>query len=323
MENWQDIFDIETEEQFQDWALRIFHFQYQNTLVYREFCDYIKVSNPKTLDEIPFLPISFFKSREVLHKDFTPQFLFKSSGTTGMIRSVHPVTHPELYETSFLKTYENQMGSLTDQVVLALLPSYLEQGESSLVYMVDRLVKETKSEWSGFVLNDLHEVNKRYLGALASGKKVVIFGVSYALLDLAEQGVDLSQAIVVETGGMKGRRKEMTKFELHEELKSSLNLPFVASEYGMTELFSQGYALRNGIFQFPNWMRARLVEMNDPLSPLTKQKTGAINIIDLANVYSCSFIATQDLGRLSPQGLELMGRFDFADTRGCNLMVQE
>lgn len=310
------------EEDFLNWALRIFRFQYENTLIYREFCDYLKVSDPQTLHEIPYLPISFFKTHQVLNKNFNPKFLFKSSGTTGMTRSVHPVSHPELYEESFLKTYQDQLGDLNDQVVLALLPSYLEQGESSLVYMVDRLVKETHSPLSGFVLNNPSEVKVRYEQALTSGKKVVLFGVSYALLDLAEEGIDLSKATILETGGMKGRRKEMTKVELHQALKKGLGVSFIASEYGMTELFSQGYALENGIFQFPKWMKANLVEMNDPLSPLTKQKTGAINIIDLANIYSCSFIATQDLGRISADGLELMGRFDFADTRGCNLMVQ-
>jgi phenylacetate-coenzyme A ligase PaaK-like adenylate-forming protein len=322
VENWPGIFEIQSEEEFLEWSLRIFRFQYANTLVYREFCDYIKVSTPQSLEEIPFLPISFFKTHRILHKEKQAQFLFKSSGTTGMVRSVHPVAHPEIYEESFLRTYEDQIGPLKEQVILALLPSYLEQGESSLVYMVDRLVKETQSELSGFVLHELKEVKLRYEAALSSGKKVVIFGVSYALLDLAEQGIDLSQAVILETGGMKGRRKELTKKELHEVLKSGLGVSFIASEYGMTELFSQAYALSDGVFQFPKWMKATLVEVNDPLSPLTKEKTGAINIIDLANVYSCSFIATQDLGRISPKGLELMGRFDFADTRGCNLMVQ-
>ncbi|MBU2019006.1 MAG: acyl transferase [Bacteroidetes bacterium] len=322
MKDWRQIFEIENNDQFEEWALRVFHFQVKNTLVYREFCEKIGRIHIQSFDEIPFLPISFFKTHAVKHNDLVTKLTFKSSGTTGAQRSQHPVVHPELYEYSFLKTYRDQIGAPENQVILALLPNYIEQGESSLVYMVDRLVKETKNLESGFLLDSIEKVEERYKNALKSGKKVVIFGVSYALLDLAEMGMDLSQAIILETGGMKGRRKEMTKKELHQQLKHGLNVQHVASEYGMTELFSQAYALSDGLFTLPNWMQIKLREVNDPFSDLMKNKTGGIQVIDLANVFSCSFIDTQDLGRIQNGKLELMGRYDLADTRGCNLMIQ-
>jgi hypothetical protein len=322
LKDWKQIFEIESNDQFELWALRVFRFQVENTLVYREFCEKIGRTNVESFDQIPFLPISFFKTHIVKHKNFPTRFTFKSSGTTGSQRGQHSIVDPELYEYSFLKTYRDQVGEPEKQVILALLPNYIEQGESSLVYMVDRLVKESNNPESGFLLNSIEKVEERYQNALKSGKKVVIFGVSYALLDLAEKGIDLSEAIILETGGMKGRRKEMTKKELHQQLKKGLNIKHIASEYGMTELLSQAYALNDGLFTFPNWMRIKLREVNDPFSDLRKNKTGGIRVIDLANLYSCSFIDTQDLGRIQNGKLELMGRYDLADTRGCNLMVQ-
>ena len=322
MNNWQDIFEIQSETQFEEWAMKIFNFQYENTPVYTEFCNSIGRINPQSIEEIPFLPISFFKTHTVCHKLHQPKLNFKSSGTTGQSRSIHPVVMPEVYEKSFLKTYINQIGDPKNQVILALLPSYIEQGESSLVYMVDRLVKETKCHLSGFLLNQPDSIKDVYNQALALNKQVVVFGVSYALLDLAEKGIDLSQAIIMETGGMKGRRKEMTKKELHHILKKGLKVKSIASEYGMTELFSQGYALEEGLFKLPSWMKIYLREINDPFSNIQLYKTGGIRVIDLANVFSCSFIDTQDLGRLHNGKLELMGRYDSADMRGCNLMVE-
>jgi hypothetical protein len=214
------------------------------------------------------------------------------------------------------------MGNPEDQVILALLPNYTEQGNSSLVFMVDHLIQLTKNPLSGFMLNELNEVKNAYHKAILTGKKVVVFGVSYALLDLAETGTDLSKATIIETGGMKGRRKELTKDELHAELVNGLGVPFVSSEYGMTELLSQAYSDQNGLFTCPNWMQVICRDVNDPFHYVADGKTGGINVIDLANLYSCSFIATQDLGRIEGSSFRIMGRFDNADLRGCNLMVE-
>lgn len=322
MQEWKDIFSIQNDEEFEFWAMKIFQFQYENTLVYREYCDLIRQNDPQCSAEIPFLPISFFKTHSVVHKDFLEKLTFKSSGTTGMARSKHLVCFPEMYQASFLKTYQAQIGAPEEQVILALLPSYLEQGESSLVYMVDELIRRTGNALSGFLLADPESLEIRYLEALKTNKKVVIFGVSYALLDLAERDKDFSKAIIIETGGMKGRRKEMTKEDLHAVLMNGLHVSHICSEYGMTELLSQAYSTENQLFSLPSWMKIYLRETNDPFTQLSKNKTGGINVIDLANVYSCSFISTQDLGRLENGKLKLMGRFDHADLRGCNLLIQ-
>ncbi len=322
MKEWEGIFSIQNDQEFETWALKIFEFQYENTLVYREYCDLLKIEKPKVLTDIPFLPISFFKSHSVRHRNLPVKFTFKSSGTSGMERACHEVQVPELYQRSFRQTYEEQIGHPKEQVIIALLPNYTEQGESSLVYMVDDLIKSTDSALSGFLLNDMESLSKRYEVALAQGKKVIIFGVSYALLDLAEKQMNLSEAIIIETGGMKGRRKELTKEALHEILCKGLNCSRISSEYGMTELFSQAYSNENQLFSLPKWMKVVLRETNDPFALQIKSKTGGINIIDLANVCSCSFIATQDLGRMESGKLKLMGRFDQSDIRGCNLLVQ-
>ncbi|MGJ8660986.1 MAG: acyl transferase [Bacteroidota bacterium] len=322
MNQWKDIFSIQTDAQFEEWALKIFAFQIEHCSVYREFCQLMNKTSISSINEIPFLPISFFKTHNIQNSDLPVEMIFKSSGTTGMQRSQHMVQSSEMYRESFLKTYSEQIGNPEDQVILALLPNYLEQGESSLVYMVDDLVQKTNNELSGFLLNDLESISNRYQLAVKSNKKVVVFGVSYALLDLAEKGIDLSQAIIIETGGMKGKRKEMSKEAMHEMLKKGFGVSYISSEYGMTELLSQGYSEKDGLFSLPNWMRINLRETSDPLTALSKEKTGGINVIDLANVYSCSFIATQDLGRIENGKLRLMGRFDQADIRGCNLLVE-
>jgi Acyl-protein synthetase, LuxE len=322
MMEWKGVFSIQNEHEFENWALKIFYFQYENTEVYREYCDLIDRTEPSKLSEIPFLPISFFKTHQVKNKQLPIQLTFKSSGTTGMDRSIHLIQDIEMYRESFRKTYIAQIGHPENQVIFALLPNYLEQGESSLVFMVDDLISMTNNSMSGFLLNEISTIEKRYQMALAENKEVVVFGVSYALLDLAERNIDLSQATIIETGGMKGRRKELTKEELHNELKKGLNTKYIASEYGMTELLSQAYSTTNQLFELPPWMKVRLRETNDPFSDLSKNKTGGINIIDLANAYSCSFIATQDLGRIEDGRLKLMGRFDNADLRGCNMLVQ-
>ncbi|MCR9172027.1 MAG: acyl transferase [bacterium] len=306
---------------FKSLALDVFQFQYEHVSVYRDFCNFSGRIHPSTLEEIPFLPIHFFKSHRVIADGYKPNVVFKSSGTGGD-RSTHLIASTNLYEHTFRKIYREQIGNPQEQVILALLPNYLEQGESSLVYMVDHLIKDTQSEQSGFFLNEYDEIVNRYRKAQASDKQVVIFGVSYALLDLAERNPDLSEAIVIETGGMKGRRKEMTKAELHHALKTGLNCEHISSEYGMTELLSQGYSRKDGLFVPGHTMQLLIREVNDPYHFISSGKTGGINIVDLANLYSCSFIETQDLGKLNENGFEIMGRFDHSDVRGCNLMVQ-
>lgn len=305
---------------FESLALEVFRFQYENVSVYREFCDFLQKKPPDTIEEIPFLPIRFFKSRTILADGLNTNVQFKSSGTGGN-RSIHHVVSTDLYQHTFERIYRAQMGNPEDQVILALLPNYLEQGESSLVFMVDQLIKTTHNPLSGFFLHNHEELIERYHQALQSGKNVVIFGVSYALLDLVALQPNLSKATIVETGGMKGRRKELTKAALHQELRAGLNCSNIASEYGMTELLSQGYSVKNGLFQPGITMKILIREANDPYSYISHSKTGGINVVDLANLYSCSFIETQDLGRVHSNGFEIMGRFDHSDLRGCNLML--
>ena len=275
---------------------------------------------PKTIFEIPFLPISFFKTHEIRTNTFPINQLFKSSGTGGN-RSSHYIEKLALYDTSFETTYRNQLGNPENQVIIALLPNYVSQGESSLVYMVDRLIQLSKNPLSGYYLENKLDVENAYKQAISEEKKVIVFGVSYALLDLAEANTNLSQATIIETGGMKGRRKELTKEELHHELMKGLNVSFIASEYGMCELLSQSYSNQDGIFESPPWMKILIREMNDPFGYIEDGKTGGINVIDLANLYSCSFISTQDLGKTMGNQFQLMGRFDNSDVRGCNLLL--
>ena len=315
------IFSSEDNNNFESLALRVFQFQFQNCTVYKEFCNYLGVTNPSSVEEIPFLPISFFKSHKIIPKGFDPQLVFKSSGTTGQIRSNHFIAKPAIYEKSFRLTFESLMGSIEGSVILALLPSYVDQGNSSLIYMVDHLINDSKNELSGFYLND----KKGLLDAIQTAKnrkqKVYLFGVSYALLDLAEKTADLSDVTIIETGGMKGRRKEMVREELHEILKQGLNVSTIYSEYGMTELLSQGYLYEDGFFRSPPWMKVLIRDVNDALSFLPDGKTGGVNVIDLANLYSCSFIATDDLGLKSMDFFKILGRFDLSDIRGCNLLI--
>lgn len=316
------IFSIQTEEEFNECALEVYDYQVENCDVYREFILQLNKPRPTHYLEIPFLPISFFKHRKIITSSKKEEIVFKSSGTTATGRSHHYVHSTELYEQSFLRTYNQLIGNPKEQVILALLPNYLEQGESSLVYMVNHLIYQTQNKLSGFLLNTPEEVQLRYQEAIANKLNVVIFGVSYALLDLAEQKIDLSKALIIETGGMKGRRKELSKEELHLSLNKGFQTNFISSEYGMTELLSQGYSQQNGLFQSPNWMKILIRDVNDPLGLIESGKTGGINVIDLANIYSCSFIATQDLGKKEGKLFRVMGRFDNADIRGCNLLVQ-
>jgi len=317
----QSIFSIKDEVEFDKKALEVFHFQRDNCLVYKEYVRILNKPEPTCIEEIPFLPISFFRTRKIITPDKKTEIVFKSSGTTDSERSQHFVADIELYKTSFLKSYEQFIGKPEEQVILALLPNYVEQGDSSLVFMVEDLIKKTATDLSGFVLNSIEEVQKRYRAAIKANKKCVIIGVSYALLDLAESRSDFSQACVIETGGMKGRRKELIKEEIHAILKQGLNLNSVMSEYGMTELLSQAYSQKEGLFQTPNWMKVLVRDIYDPLSYEKEGKLGGINIIDLANIYSCSFIATDDLGRKYDDHFTISGRMDNSILRGCNLLV--
>jgi phenylacetate-coenzyme A ligase PaaK-like adenylate-forming protein len=316
------IFNIHSKENFEVIAWQVFQFQRNNCAIYKAFIEQLNRPEPTKLSEVPFLPISFFKSHQVISSELPIQFEFNSSGTTGMTRSKHFVQKIEMYEQSFQKIYDDFIGSPKDQIILALLPNYLEQGQSSLVYMVDQLIQGTDNELSGFYLNNYEDLIQGYHKAIEQEKQVVIFGVSYALLDLAERNINLSKAKIIETGGMKGRRKELSKEELHEILKKGLHVESISSEYGMTELFSQSYSDSDGLFKLPQWMDVRIREVNDPFSFVQGEKTGGINIIDLANLYSCSFIETQDLGKRFKDSFQLMGRFDQSDVRGCNLMVE-
>ena len=322
MKDWNTIFEIKTEADFEKMAFDVFAFQYENCMIYRKYVDLLDRKSPTCIEEIPFLPIEFFKSQEVLSIPKSgKETLFLSSGTGMIGRSKHLVSNVSVYKESFFKAYCLLFGQPAEQVILALLPSYVEQENSSLVYMVNELIAATKSELSGFLLDDYQEVEKRYQEAINSGKEVVIFGVSYALLDLAEQKMNLSKAKIIETGGMKGRRKELSKAELHAVLCKGLGVDFVSSEYGMTELLSQAYSLKNGVFVCPPWMKVLFRDVYDPLTLISGEKSGGINVIDLANINSCSFIQTQDLGQKTENGFVLDGRIDLADIRGCNLMV--
>lgn len=307
-------------------ALEIFNFQYENVEVYRSFCDglSVRVETVDTLEKIPFLPISFFKSHHVIHQKTKPQLIFESSGTTGELTSKHLVADKTVYEKSFRKGFELFYGNISDYVILALLPSYLERNNSSLVYMVADWIAESQQPDSGFYLNEIQTLRNKLISLDSAGRKIILMGVSFALLDLAERfPMQLRNTIVMETGGMKGRRKELVRAELHDILKTRLGVQTVHSEYGMTELLSQAYSNGNGLFNCPPWMKILIRDPEDPLTLIGHSKNGGINVIDLANVYSCSFIATQDLGKTHPDGhFEVLGRFDHADIRGCNLLVQ-
>ena len=320
-----DIFTISSQKQFEKLALKIFRFQYQNNLVYQQFCDLrnIDVQKIKTLKQIPFLPIQFFKSHKIVSNSNPIQETFTSSGTTGLQTSSHFVTDIELYKESYQQGFATFYGNIEDCVVLALLPSYLERTGSSLIYMFDDLIKATKNDQSGFYLDNYSQLIQKLLELDKSGQNVLLIGVTYALLDLIEmQKFSLNNTIIMETGGMKGKRKEMIREELHDILCNGFGVEAIHSEYGMTELLSQAYSIGNGIFECPSQMQILIRDTEDALSYAENGKTGGINVIDLANINSCSFIATQDLGKLHHNNsFEILGRFDNSDIRGCNLMV--
>jgi len=319
------IFNIQSTEDFNKTALQVFKHQFTNNKVYRSFCDliYVHPSDVNTIEQIPFLPIQFFKTREVLSSTDEIQEVFTSSGTTGSTTSKHLVTDLSWYETSYLKGFEYFYGNIEDYIVLALLPNYLERKGSSLIYMVDDLIKRSKNSESGFYLNNLDELAEKLTHLDKQNKKVLLIGISFALLDLIEQyKFNLSNTIIMETGGMKGRRKELIRNELHTLLCNGFGIDTIHSEYGMTELLGQGYSKGNGVFNCPPWMQILTRDTEDALTILPKGKSGGINVIDLANYNSCSFIATQDLGKIhQDNSFEIIGRFDNSDIRGCNLMV--
>jgi len=320
-----DIFTIGSKKEFEKTTLKVFRHQYDNNTVYRSFCSLLgkDKQNVKVVKDIPFLPIQFFKSHEVVSSTDPAQVIFTSSGTTGMVTSRHLVTDTNYYDQSFRLAFSQFYGNIEDYAVLALLPSYLEREGSSLIYMVDDLIQRSNNPDSGFYLSNYDELITKLVALDNAGQNVLLIGVTYALLDLVEkQGFQLKNTIIMETGGMKGRRREMIREELHEVLCNGFGVSKIHSEYGMTELLSQAYSLGDGIFECPPWMDILIRDTEDALTYIDYGKTGGINVIDLANINSCSFIATQDLGKkYTNQSFEVLGRFDNSDIRGCNLMV--
>ena len=320
-----DIFTISSKKAFEKITLKVFRHQYENNAVYRDFCMFLgrDPQNVKTVKDIPFLPIQFFKSHDVLSSKAPVQETFTSSGTTGMITSRHLVTDVQYYEQSFRQAFTQFYGNIQDYAILALLPSYLERNGSSLIYMVKDLIEGSDNPDSGFYLHNYDELIHKLISLDNAGQNVLLIGVTYALLDLVEkQQFRLKNTIIMETGGMKGRRREMIREELHEVLCNGFGVSKIHSEYGMTELLSQAYSLGDGVFECPPWMDILIRDTEDALTYIDHGKTGGINVIDLANINSCSFIATQDLGKkYINQSFEVLGRFDNSDIRGCNLMV--
>jgi phenylacetate-coenzyme A ligase PaaK-like adenylate-forming protein len=320
------IFGISSDKQFRELALEMFRFQAAENPVYKAYLAHVEIlpEGVKTLEEIPFLPVEFFKKHRVVTGPQEHKVIFESSGTTGENTSKHYVCDLELYRQSFTTTFKYFYGDPSEYCILALLPSYLERQNSSLVYMTNELINQSDHPGSGFYLDDLEGLIRQLETLENEHQLTLLLGVSFALLDLADSlPLNLNRTIVMETGGMKGRREEMTRKELHERLRLGLKLGSIHSEYGMTELLSQAYAKNEGIFHTPPWMRVLIRDPYDPFSPMSRNSSGGINIIDLANLYSCSFIATQDIGKLNPEeGFEVMGRFDNSDIRGCNLMLE-
>ncbi|MFP5081124.1 acyl transferase [Pedobacter sp. JCM 36344] len=322
----KQVFSIAKNKDFEEIGLAIFRYQANNCAVYRDYIRNLNInlSEVSSLKKVPYLPISFFKTHDVLSDVLNKhQIIFSSSGTTGTSQSKHLVTDLSIYELSFRKTFELFYGPAANTCILALLPSYLERDGSSLIYMIDALIKDSNHPDSGYFLHDHNDLKSKLQKQQQAAQKTILIGVTYALLDfLDNHKLDFPQLIVMETGGMKGKRKEMVREELHDILNTGFGVTSIHSEYGMTELLSQGYSNGEGIFNCPPWMKITLRDTNDPLSAIDAQKTGGINVIDLANINSCSFIATQDLGRMYPDGsFEVLGRFDNSDIRGCNLLI--
>jgi len=306
-------------------AIELFRVQAKNNAVYRQYLALLKkdADEINAIADIPFLPISCFKQFEVKTGQFAEEVIFSSSATTGSGQSKHYVKSVDLYRQSFLSSFELFYGNPAEWTILALLPSYLERQGSSLILMADELIKKSNDPRSGFFLNEFEQLKSALNAALQENRKVLLLGVTFALLDFAEYCGKLEgQVVVMETGGMKGRREEWTRDQVHGHLKHHFGLDKIHSEYGMTELLSQAYSSGDGIFRTPPWMRVYIREVNDPFAQARNGKSGGVNIIDLANEDSCAFIATEDLGRmLSDDSFEILGRFDHAEMRGCNLLV--
>ena len=318
------IFDIKTNHEFEDLAFKIFDYQIRKNDIYRKYSTLIlKNKKPKKICEIPFLPISFFKSQKIISDKKQSQIIFKSSGTEGM-RSSHHIADLNLYESVFKKIFISTYGNIESLCIIGLLPSYEENGDSSLIYMVDSLVKMTKNENSGFYNKDFEKLKSIIIKNESKKIKTIVLGVTYALLDFAKKfPMNLEHTTIIETGGMKGKRKELIKEEVHKILCSAFKLKNIHSEYGMTELLSQAYSKKDGVFQTPAWMKILIRDIYDPLSVTQNNSSGAINIIDLANVFSCPFIATNDTGVLISENMfKLNGRISNSDLRGCNLLVE-
>ena len=318
-------FKLHNTQGFNKITLDIFRFQATNNLVYKTFLNHLKVdvNTVEKIEEIPFMPIQFFKSHRIISSSAPTEQLFLSSGTTGMTQSKHYVTDVSIYEESFTKAFQQFYGEIEAYTVLALLPSYLERTGSSLIYMVNNFIEKSNNPKSGFYLNNLDELAENLQELDKNGTKILLIGVSFALLDLLDAySFNLKNTIIMETGGMKGQRKELIREELHNILCDGFGVSEIHSEYGMTELLSQAYSKGNGIFECPPWMKILTRDTEDALTILPEGKSGGINVIDLANINSCSFIATQDLGKTYKNGtFEVLGRFDNSDIRGCNLLV--
>lgn len=310
---------------FNEIAIQLFYFQYNHNSIYQQFIDYLKINihNIEHYTKIPFLPISFFKTHKLLIDNAPTTKIFESSGTTRQINSKHYVADLKIYEKNFTNIFQQFYGNVNDYIILALLPSYLERNTSSLVYMVQHLIAQSKDENSGFYLNDLAALQSKLVALKNQKKKIILIGVTFALLDFAEQfAMDLQDVLIMETGGMKGRRKEILREEVHTILKNAFNVKNIHSEYGMTELLSQAYSKGDGIFETPKQLKILKRDIYNPLLVTENSGRGALNVIDLANIYSCAFIATQDIVSIDDNNkFEIIGRTDYADVRGCNLMV--
>lgn len=322
----ENIFNIKSETQFNAACLQTFDYQYQNCQLYRNYCDALNrnLSNITHYRQIPFLPIEFFKNFDIIASGLHSSVTFSSSGTTGSQTSKHLVADEELYKRSFRTAFNQFYGDYSSTAVLALLPSYLERTGSSLIYMVEDIIQHSTRTESGFFLHNHQQLYEQLVELKKNNVKTILFGVTFGLLDFIEQyQLSFPELIIIETGGMKGRRKEMVREEVHKLLMTGFGVPHIHSEYGMTELLSQAYSYGKGLFHSPTWMKILIRDTNDPFTWITDGKSGAVNVIDLANIYSCSFIATQDLGKVYDNGsFEILGRYDHSDVRGCNLLVQ-
>jgi len=321
------IFTIGSRSEFCDLVMEFFRFQYKNCVVYREFADALSRNpgNVRQPEDIPFIPLEFYKSQEIICSGMKPVREFQSSGTTGSAPGRHLLANPLLYDSSLLKGFSHAYGDPAGYTFLSLTPRPDENPHSSLIYMISKLMQQNPILPHGFFLNDPESLLLHLTDPSVSSGKTILIGLTWALLDFGEKYPgDYPGLVVMETGGMKGRRKEITRAELHERLKEAFSSAGIHSEYGMTELLSQAWSKQEGIFRTPPWMKVMVREVNDPFCWCSPGRTGGISIIDLANVYSCSFIATQDLGRVREDGsFEVLGRFDSSDLRGCSLMIQE